>query len=65
MGEDEDGFECPNCRLIECFYKKLNLSEEELKKVRELEDDPKEAIKYLQSIRTDKELREAWKSCTL
>ena len=63
MGEDE--FECPNCRVIDCFYKKLNLSEEELRKVRELEKDPDAAVAFLKQIRSDEELRNAWRSCSL
>jgi len=64
VGEDDE-FECPNCRVIDCFYKKLKLTDEELKKVKELEKDPEKVIEYLSSIRSDDELKEAWRSCSL
>ncbi len=60
-----DDFECPNCRVVECFYKRLKLTDEELKKVKELEKDPEKAVEYLKSIRSEKELKEAWRKCTL
>jgi len=56
---------CPVCEVIDCFYKELKLTEQELKKVKELEKTPEKAIEYLRSIRREKELREAWKKCNL
>ena len=61
--KNEDEFECPACNLIECFYRELNLSEEEYKKVKELEDTPEKAIEYLESIRPHEQIKRAWRRC--
>jgi len=55
--------DCPVCELLNCFYKKLKLSLEERRIMEKLHDNPEKAIEYLRKIKSDNELRLAFKSC--
>jgi len=52
---------CEACEFIDCFYKELGLSPEEVRKAMSL--PPEESVKFLESIRSKEELRRALKKC--